>query len=255
VDATAPPVEETWNVSDLFEDDEAFAAEQRAFRDDTLPHVDAARGRLLESATTFADTLDRVDQARQQLERLYTYASLKSDEDTRNATYQAMRQEMGLLATQLSEKLAFMNPEILAGDPETLQGFLDKEPRLAPYRFHINDLLRQRKHVLATGEERIMAEAGLMRGQSSSTYRLLADAELPRPEVTLDDGKKRSTAPIDCACSPPTSPPTRISAARWATTSTRHSRNISSIPVCATTRAASPLRSTQTTCPSPSTAT
>jgi oligoendopeptidase F len=196
VDATAPPFEETWNLGDLFPDDEAFAAAKRSFQDGLLTTVDAHRGRLLASPATLADAVDAVFEAYRRLHTLHAYASLKSDEDTRVGTYQAMRQEVQLLWTELAKRTAFLRPEILAGDPGTLERFLEEESRLGPYRHFLNDLVRQKAHVLPVGEERIMAESGLVRGQASSLYRLFSNAELPRPEIDLASGERVRLTPV-----------------------------------------------------------
>ena len=121
---TAPPLEERWKLDDLYESPEAFDASKREFRETVLPPIDRFRGRLLSSAGVHADALDAADDARNRLQLLLCYASLKSDEDTRVATDQARRLEAHLLATELSKRIAYLRPEILAGDPKTLEGFL-----------------------------------------------------------------------------------------------------------------------------------
>ena len=45
-----------------------------------------------------------MSEARRHLNRLHCYAALKSDEDTRVGTYQAMRQEVELLGTELARR-------------------------------------------------------------------------------------------------------------------------------------------------------
>jgi len=189
VSTTAPPLDERWNLSNIYESPEAFEKSKQEFRETVLPPIDRFRGRLLSSAKELADALDAAFDAKKQLQLLLCYASVKSDEDTRVAADQARRLEAQLLATELSKRVAYLRPEILAGDPETLESYLADEPRLAPYRHFLQDLLRQRAHVLEPGEERILAESGLLRGQASSTYQLLSHAELPRPEIELDDGR------------------------------------------------------------------
>ena len=98
MNATSPPREERWDLSDLYADDGAFEGAKAEFLETVLPPVDAHRGRLLSAAGTLADALDAISRARLRLQRLHCYAALKSDEDTRVGTYQAMRQEVQLLA-------------------------------------------------------------------------------------------------------------------------------------------------------------
>ena len=181
-------MEETWQLTDLFADDAAFERAKEEFRDGTLPDVDRLRGRLFESAQCLADALEATSAASEQLQLLHCYAALKSDRDIRVATYQAMRQEVELLGTDLSGRAAFLRPEILAGPLEQIEQFLEKEPRLQPYAHFLSDLIRQRPHVLGEAEERIVAETGLLRGHPGTLYGVLTNTELPRPTVTLANG-------------------------------------------------------------------
>ncbi len=171
----APPVEERWQLDDLFEDLAAFERARQELRDEVLPTLDRHKGRLLGSAGELADALDGAYEARLKLTRLLCFASLKSDEDTRVGVDLARRQETQLLATETSRKLSFLRPEILDGDPKTIGRFLDSEPRLAVHRRFLTDLLRQRPYVLAPGEEQIMARTGLLRGQGGCLQSGLLD--------------------------------------------------------------------------------
>jgi oligoendopeptidase F len=197
VTVTVPPLEESWNLSDLYADDDAFESAKRELGETLLPAVDTHRGELLSSTATLVETLETVSCASRALGRLHCYAALRSDEDTRVGSYQAMRQGVQLLGTDLAQRTSFLRPEILAGDPATIERFLEQEPRLEPYGHFLRDLVRQRDHVLASGEERIMAESGLIRGQPSSLYHLLSNAELPRPEVELEDGSSVRLTPVE----------------------------------------------------------
>ncbi|HKQ62594.1 MAG TPA: oligoendopeptidase F [Candidatus Polarisedimenticolaceae bacterium] len=184
-----------WDLSDLFADDEAFEAAKRSLQGQ-LAGLDRGRGRLGESSAILADCLATVSEASLELGRLRCYATLRSDQDTRVARYQAMQQEVELLYTELSRRLAFLRPEILGLDPARIEAFLAEEPRLAPHAFFLRDLLRQRPHVLGPSEEKILAEAGLLTRAPTNLYHILHDAELPRGEVTLSTGERVRMTPV-----------------------------------------------------------
>lgn len=197
MEVSAPPIDEQWNLTDIFDDDDAFQAARKAFGERWTPPVDRYRGVLMASASNLAETLEAVADARRRLHELHCYAALRSDGDTRVAGYQAMRQSVELLGTELGKRLSWMSPEILACGRSTLKSYLADEPRLAPYRFFLENLDRQRNHVLPAGEERVLAESGLIRGQAGSLYQLLANAELPRAEITLSSGECVRLTPVE----------------------------------------------------------
>ena len=77
------PVEDTWNLAELFESDEAWNAELEALK--AFPEKIAAyQGRLGESAQMLLESWKLDDEVTVRLGRLYSYASCRSDEDTGN---------------------------------------------------------------------------------------------------------------------------------------------------------------------------
>jgi len=184
----APPIEESWNLADLFADDERFVEARSELRERLLPAVEPFRGRVLDSAAMLADALEAVYAAQERLQAIQCHASIKADTDTREAKAQAMRQEAQLLATDFSQRISFLRPEILAGEPSTIESFVESEPRLAEHAHFLRDLVRQKDRVLGAKEEKIVAESGLMRREPMSLYQTLTDADLPRRTVELADG-------------------------------------------------------------------
>jgi oligoendopeptidase F len=70
-------------------------------------------------------------------------------------------------------------------------GFLKEEPRLAPWRFYLEDVARWRPHTRSAGEEEILAEAGNLSGAGAAAYGILKDADLPWPTVKFSTGEAR----------------------------------------------------------------
>ncbi len=184
---------DTWNLADLFESDEAF----HAFKDEIrgqLGKIEPYRGRLHESAEVLHDALTCLDDLSRELSRLHGYASMRSDSDTRVQGCHAMRQEIALMANDLSRRSSWLRPEILAMDDDLLSAFL-QDDRLAPFRFYLEEVIRNKAHVLSRAEENILASAGLVTSAAPSLYNVFHDAELPRETVTLSTGTKVELTP------------------------------------------------------------
>jgi oligoendopeptidase F len=123
--------------------------------------------------------------------RVYVYTGLIADQDTRVAKYRAMKQEMDQLGSSFGADTAFVEPEILKIDRATIDAYIAKEPKLAPYTFYLHDLLRRQSHTLSEPEEKIIADAGLMSSAPSDVYGVFTNADFPFPTVTLADGTTR----------------------------------------------------------------
>ena len=75
------PAEDTWDLRDLFPTDAAWQAENDALRA-SLPQFAAYQGKLGQDADTLLSYLALEDETGVRLEKLYGYASCKSDQDT-----------------------------------------------------------------------------------------------------------------------------------------------------------------------------
>lgn len=187
-DRSKIPEEFKWDLSALYPSDQAWRAEKEKLAAE-LPALRKFQGTLGSSTAHLADALETVSRFEKELRRLFSYASMKSDEDTRVSTYQAMQQEMVQLASNLATEAAFIEPEILQMQPSTVERFLSQEPRLHVYRHYLEDIERHRAHTLSEKEEKLLAGTGVMASGPSSVYGIFADADFPYPSVTLSSGK------------------------------------------------------------------
>jgi oligoendopeptidase F len=186
---------DTWNLADLYLSEAAWRAEKDRIGG-LLPQLAAFQGRLMSSPAVLADALDMQALFDKELSRLYVYASMRADADTRSAHDEGMRQEMVQLAAAFRAHASFIEPEILKSDAATIGGFVVAEPRLAMHRFHLEDVARRAPHTLGDAEEKLLADAGPLSSAPSAIFNLLSNADFPYPTVTLSDGR---TASVDHA--------------------------------------------------------
>ncbi|HUT12417.1 MAG TPA: oligoendopeptidase F [Thermoguttaceae bacterium] len=181
------PEKYTWNLTVIYPSDEAWAEAKKKVAE-RFDGVAAFKGTLADSPKKLLECLELNVGIDKELARLYCYASMKSDEDTRVSQYQGMKQVMEQLVTDYNAKTSFIAPEVAALDQATVDDFIRREPGLKVYRMYLDDILRTKAHRLSTAEEKILAEAGLMASAPGSIYSIFANAELPFPEITLSDG-------------------------------------------------------------------
>jgi len=183
-----------WNLADIYPDEAAWEA---AFQkvDAEISGVGECKGRLGESASRLKACLDTVFGISRELRRVAAYASMKSDENTRDAAALEMKQRAGMLRNRFSRKVSFVNPEILALGDGTVTRFLGEEPGLGVYRHFLEDILRGRPHTLGAEAESVIATAGLMSDAPYTMYSILTNADVRWPSVTLSDGTEARLDP------------------------------------------------------------
>jgi oligoendopeptidase F len=187
-DRASIPEKYKWDLTHIYPSNAAWREAKDKLQSD-IPSVGQFKGTLGRSPAALADALERVTALRKTFFRVATYANLRADEDTRHAEHQGMRQEITLMGASFGTETAFIDPEILQIGRDTLQQFLSSEPRLASYRFYIEELVRRAAHTLSEPEETILASAAAVTAAPSTTSGLLLNAEFPYPSVTLSDGR------------------------------------------------------------------
>src|SRR3990167_2828677 len=85
--------EYTWNLADVYPTDSAWRAQKETITAE-IPRLRGFQGKLGAAPGTLADSLELMSRLDKELSRLYVYASMTSDQDTRVAGPQGMQQEM-----------------------------------------------------------------------------------------------------------------------------------------------------------------
>jgi oligoendopeptidase F len=185
---SAVPDKYKWDLSQIYPNDQAWRAAKDKLAAE-IPSVRAFKGSLTSSPQKLADALELSTRLGKEFARLYVYAGMMSDQDTRVSTYQGMQQEMAQLGAAFGAETSYVEPEILKSDAATVEGFIGKEPRLKVYSFYLHDILRRRAHTLTDAEEKLLASSSVATSAPSDIYGILSDADFPYPTVTLSDGK------------------------------------------------------------------
>ena len=183
------PVEYTWQVEDLYPSIEAWEKEKTAVVE-MMGRIDSMSKDWTSSPQKMLAFLKLIDEIQLKGSKLYQYSSLNSDEDMSDPTFQQMKGQMRNLFVQYSAKLSFIDTDVLNLGKEKFELYLQKESGLKPYAFGMEKILRTKDHVLPPEQQRIVSLTGLFSQTAGKAANLLNDVDLPKPEVTLADGKK-----------------------------------------------------------------
>ena len=180
---------DTWDLSTIFETDQKWEEELALLTEDTKEAA-SLEGHLLDSAKSLLNITERYLDLSRRLEKLYVYAHMKNDQDTRVAKYQEYYAKAMTLYSQLDQVFSFYEPEFMAITEEQYQKFLAEEPKLQPYKHFFDKLLQNKEHVLSQREEELLAGAGEIFGAASETFAILDNADIVFPFVKDEDGNE-----------------------------------------------------------------
>jgi len=180
------PDQHKWDLAALYPTEAAWRQARDRVAAQT-PLLRQYQGKLGQSAPQLLEALDVMSSVAKELGRVSVYASLLGDQDTRESAPQAMRQEVARLASTFGADIAFVEPEILKMNRDTISRFIAERPALKVYEHYLDDILRRQPHTGTESEQKLIAEAGLMAGAPSDIFGMFWDADFPYPSVTLSD--------------------------------------------------------------------
>ncbi|MCG0239001.1 MAG: oligoendopeptidase F [Firmicutes bacterium] len=183
------PEQYRWDLERIFPSDEAWEQEYQAV-ESLIPRLQAYQGTLAQSAARLLECLRLRDEIGQRVETLYAYASMRKDEDNTVARYQALHDRAVGLYSRATAAMAFIRPEILAIPDDRLEQFLAEEPGLAVYRFHLEDIRREREHVRSPEVEALLAQAAEIAHSPAIIFSMLDNADIKFPTVRDEEGNE-----------------------------------------------------------------
>ena len=179
----------TWDLSTIFPTDEAFEAELAQVSEEVKKAASLA-GHLLDSADSLLTTTEVQLDLMRRIEKLYSYAHMKNDQDTRVAKYQEYQAKGMTLYSDFGQSFAFYEPEFMAITEEQYQAFLAEQPGLQLYQHYFDKLLKKKAHILTQREEELLAGAGEIFGAAGETFAILDNADIVFPMVHDEDGNE-----------------------------------------------------------------
>ena len=180
--------ENTWDLESLFKDFHAWdESYKRAL--EMANKFESYKTKVVSSSNSLYSALSESDELYRIVQNLYSYSSMKLDEDTREGKSQALSDKALGLYVEVNEKTSFLTPEILTLEESTLEKFYKEEPKLKLYKQSIDDIMRQKSHVLSAREESILAQMGEVADSPQKIYSMLNNADLKFPTIKDENGK------------------------------------------------------------------
>ncbi len=147
------------------------------------------QGTLGESAAAMLKVFKLHDSLGRKNEKLYVYARMRRDENNADPHYQALFDRIESLSVQIAGMTAFIVPEILAVPEASLEAFLASDTELQVYKHFLEEILRQKAHILSASEERLLAMAADLSMAAGNIFTMLNNADLKFPQIKDENGE------------------------------------------------------------------
>ena len=182
------PVEYTWDLEAMYADEKAWEEDlEKASKlaDEYSKH----KGKIIESGENLLAALKDQDELYRIISKVSSYSGMKLDEDTRIGSSQEKSSRALSVYVKINEKTSFLVPEILEIDENTLNKYYEEVEGLKLYKQHLEEILRQKDHVLSAKEESLLAQMGEMAEASHNIFSMLDNADIKFPTIKNEKGE------------------------------------------------------------------
>ena len=175
-----------WDLTHLYQTKEDW---ERAYAEaeGLIPEIGALRSHLAGSAAELEESLALIDRISEKVERVGAYAFLSKAGDGSDPEAQEMNDRATRLYVALSTATAFLEPELLKIDGETMDRYMD-DPVLASHRHYLADVSRRREHTLDADAEAMLAALGDAAQTPSNAFDMLTNVDMEFPIIRDEAG-------------------------------------------------------------------
>lgn len=181
------PIHEKWNLEDIYSDLSKWTEDYQKIGK-LAEKLKAFDGEIHDGNSLY-HYLKLSEELSYLFNKVYAFAMLRVDEDTREAKAQDFLDRAKHLSVIVSSSTSFFMPYLLSLDEEKLKGFIDTEKRLAYFEDDLLDSFRFKEHVLSKEQEEILSQLGEALSAPSHTFGMMNNADIKFGEVTGDNGE------------------------------------------------------------------
>ncbi|TXC93026.1 oligoendopeptidase F [Metabacillus litoralis] len=182
------PLQEKWNLSDLYSDLTLWK-EDCSVIEKTVDELAEYEEQIINGFSLYS-FLKKKEELSFLFNKVYAFAMLKVDEDTRETKSQSLLDTAKQLSVKASAATSFFMPFLLSLDESKLKTYIAEEPKLSYFEQDLFDSFRYKKHILNKDQEQILSQLGEALSVPSHTFGMINNADIKFGDVTNEEGEQ-----------------------------------------------------------------
>lgn len=179
----------TWKTDDIFASDEAWEKEYERLNGEVCFSVYAGK---LGDRAKLLEYLKKTDDFSVSFEKLYGYAHLKHDEDTRDGKYSSYRGKALMLYSRFGMETSFYESEMVSYSDGYLNSLIEDKD-FSDYDYQLKLIVRSKAHIPGEAEQKVVALASETLGSFNEIFGMIDNIDLPLPEMEIDGQRQKLT--------------------------------------------------------------
>lgn len=178
-----------WKLEDIYENSQKWEEDFQKVKE-LSKEISAFKGTISHKVENLLKCLHAVDDLTSINDKLFVYSRMRRDEDNSNSTFQALTDRAMALSTEVYASISFIVPEIISIPESKLADFFKSEKGLGLYKQYIDEILRQKKHILSEKEEELLALSSEISHAANDIFTMFNNADIRFPFISDEDGEQ-----------------------------------------------------------------
>jgi len=182
------PEKYKWDLSDFFASEEEFDSSLKECKE----NIDKLKEYVgcVKDAYKLYEFLNLEMKTISLWENLYVYSYLINDQELGIKENLERKNKTEILSAELEKNTSFFAPELLFLDKEEFEKLFIENNKLNEYKVTLEDIYREKAHILTENEEKIVAELTNSMNNFSSISSNLLNNENNDKKIKLEDGEE-----------------------------------------------------------------
>ncbi|GIM27492.1 oligoendopeptidase F [Clostridium polyendosporum] len=178
--------EDKWKIESVYDSVDSWESGFKELKK-KAPVLKEFEGKLNSGREVLA-FLQLNEEVSRKAEKLMVYAHLRADEDTSNPQFQTLRNKIDPYLAELASYTAFFEPEILSLPEGSVEKMMQEVSELKMYDFFLNNILKEKPHILSKQVEELMASVSDCLDAPSNIHSMLTNADMKFPVIKDEKG-------------------------------------------------------------------
>jgi len=180
---------DTWDLTKIFKNLDEFNKAKKEV-DKLLDDVVNFKGKILDSSESLYSFYKCYEKLTRLSEKVYMYAKLTSDTDTKNNEYKSLSMSVDKMLEDIFLKTSFIKTELLENDYAKVLKYIEENDKLKEFAFDLEKLYRYKEHVLSEEEERIITLASNTFGTGHDVFYNFDNADINLGVIHDENGNE-----------------------------------------------------------------
>lgn len=176
-----------WDLTRIFKDENDYNNSISEV-ENLLEKIPSFKGRILENENTLFELLELETNIDKLLSKIYVYSYLGFYDNMGDVKFQEYKEKASSLMVKAGSVTSFIVPEVLSSEYGVIEEYIEKNKNLELYRYSLEKIFREKKHILSEKEEKILSDLGEIMDIPSDAYDAINNIDVSFGKIKDENG-------------------------------------------------------------------